>query len=391
MKRLQELSQRCAHRDESQRRRGFAGQRLERLLENATRSQVVQFSCWTAAQGWAQREIASVLSLNPRTLRQWQDDVRAQRLQVQALGRPVVRSPRADRQEVLEFLTEFGPAVGLPLLRTCFPALARAELADLLQRYRRVWRQRYHAAPRVLHWQAPGRVWAMDFTQPPAPIDGTYPYLLAVRDLASGQQLLWLPVPDQRVPTTVAALALLVALHGAPLVWKMDNGSAFGAVRTLRFLQTAGIVPLFSPPYVPKYNGAIEAANGSLKTRTERLAAAAGHPGYWSWDQVEAARLQANATSRPQGPAQPTPDEGWSERCPVSAEERSQFQATVDRQRLIAREQEGYSPTGELDERQERALDRQAIRRALEEHEYLLYSRRRIPLPIRTEKVAKIS
>jgi len=30
----------------------------------------------------------------------------------------------------------------------------------------------------------PARVWAMDFTEPPAPINGLYRYLFAVRDLA---------------------------------------------------------------------------------------------------------------------------------------------------------------------------------------------------------------
>ena len=39
-----------------------------------------------------------------------------------------------------------------------------------------------------------GTVWAVDFAQAPQPIDGVYPYLLAVRDLASSKQLLWLPV-----------------------------------------------------------------------------------------------------------------------------------------------------------------------------------------------------
>jgi hypothetical protein len=77
-----------------------------------------------------------------------------------------------------------------------FPALARAALADILGRYRRVWRRRHRQPMRVLHWSQPGRVWAIDFHGPRPPIDGLYPHLLAVRDLASGQQLAWLPVRD---------------------------------------------------------------------------------------------------------------------------------------------------------------------------------------------------
>jgi hypothetical protein len=95
---------------------------------------------------------------------------------------------------VLELLHAVGPALGLPTLRACFPALCRAELDDLLRRYRRLCRLRYHETLYVLHWTRPGSVWAIDFTEAPRPVDGGDRYLLAVRDLASGQQLLWLPV-----------------------------------------------------------------------------------------------------------------------------------------------------------------------------------------------------
>ncbi len=92
---------------------------------------------------------------------------------------------------MIALLDELGPRLGVPTLRTLFPPMARAELADLVQRYRRLWRQRHQQPLCVLHWQVPGTVWAMDFAEAPIPIDGIYPYLLAARDLASGAQLLW--------------------------------------------------------------------------------------------------------------------------------------------------------------------------------------------------------
>jgi hypothetical protein len=49
----------------------------------------------------------------------------------------------------------------------------------------------------------------MDFSEAPRPIDGVYPYLLAVRDLASHQQLLWQPVLDMTADTTIEALQFL--------------------------------------------------------------------------------------------------------------------------------------------------------------------------------------
>jgi len=37
-----------------------------------------------------------------------------------------------------------------------------------------VCRRRYHEALYVLHWLVPGSVWAMDFAEPPLPLDGRY-------------------------------------------------------------------------------------------------------------------------------------------------------------------------------------------------------------------------
>src|SRR5262249_62223266 len=105
------------------------------------------------------------------------------------LGRPVRHSSRAARNEVIGFLDEHGPHVGVPTLRACFPAMSRAELTDLLRRYRRVWRRRNRVPLRVLSWSVVGSVWAIDFTGPLPAIEGRYPYLLAVRDLASRSQL----------------------------------------------------------------------------------------------------------------------------------------------------------------------------------------------------------
>ncbi len=61
------------------------------------------------------------------------------------------------------------------------------------------------------------------------------------------------------------------------------------------------VTPLLSPPYFPRYNGAIEAGIGAFKTRAHLEAARHGHPLEWNCNDVESARLQANAESRPWG------------------------------------------------------------------------------------------
>ena len=186
--------------------------------------------------------------------------------------------------------------------------------------------------------------------------------------------------------TGARKLTFLFAEHGAPLVLKTDNGSPFCADQTLEFLRQADVIPLFSPPRMPRYNGAIEAGIGSLKTRTHQHATHHGRAGHWTLDDLSAAQAQANAEARPLGPTGPNPDAMWTTRRHLTAEQRSLFRAAVERQRQQLQVQEGLPDNTA----QARAQDRPAIRRALEELGYLLYSRRLLPLPIRKQKVANI-
>jgi hypothetical protein len=208
-------------------------------------------------------------------------------------------------------------------------------------------------------------VWAADFAEPPAAVEGTFSRLLAVRDLASGCQLLWLPVADESAQTAAAALAALFRQHGAPLVLKTDNGSAFISGEVHELLRPWAVWPLFAPPLTPEYNGACEAGIGSMKTRTHHQAAAAGRPGEWTCDDAEAARQQANETARPWGARGPTPEEVWQGRQPLPAEERAAFAEAVGRREAEARREQGYAPQGLLDRTAQAAVRRVALRRAL--------------------------
>jgi len=372
-------------------RRGYAGQRLERERERLVRGHAVEVSARIVAQGQTVAQSAAFLHLSERTLRDWRHDGAYPWWAARPLGRPIIVASRDQRNDVFELLEELGPGIGLATLRAAFPGMARAALADFLYRYRCVWRKLHQQSLFVLHWSVVGRVWAIDFHGPRPAIDGLYPDLLAVRDLASGQQLLWLPVVDATAPTVVEALHGLFAIHGAPLVLKSDNGSAFGAAAVQELLAQHGVKNLFSPPYMPRYNGSIEAGIGSLTSRTEQFAARRGYPGDWTWDDAAAARLQANATARPRGLSGPTPDELWTGRTPIASSEREAFRQTATtRFEEIAAAAEAR-PANMSEEMHRRALDRQAIRRALEEHGYLYFTRRRIPLPIRRRKAASIT
>ncbi|MGD9711884.1 MAG: DDE-type integrase/transposase/recombinase [Thermomicrobiales bacterium] len=335
--------------------------------------------------------IAAALGLSARTLRHWVKRFRddpgcANRLITTPRGRPPSRLNRFHRREVLAHLRQTGPRVSIRALRAEFPEVARRELEDLLRRYR-FWARRCTIAR--LRWTTPGAVWAMDFTDVPHPIDGTHPHVLSVRDLASGRQLLALPTTDQCAKTADQALASLFAEHSPPIVLKSDNGSPFKATTTRLLLDDQGVTLLPSPVRTPSYNGSCEAGIGSLKTRCHERACLRGQPEHWTSDDLEAARLQANAATHSQGNQDSTPDVTWKLRQPLKTHQRSLFQSTVQRMRLEVRSDWGYTPDEIIGPRVRDRIDREAIRRGLVAHGYLVIQRRRITLPLTKLKAAK--
>ncbi len=372
-------------------RRGRLTRRLQRReREDQVRSHAVAVASAIAAIGYTQTEIADLLRITARTLRQWRHDVPLSTTSVRLTGRPAARSTAAQRNQVIDYLDLYGPGLGLPPLRDAFPEMTRAELEDLLLRYRRVWRLRHRQPLHVLEWTTPGAVWAMDFAEAPSIIDGIGKYLLAVRDLASGRQLLWHPLREATAAATAEALAPLFVIHGPPLVMKNDNGSPFTAPPVAALLHGFGVTQLFSPPYTPSYNGSIEAGIGSLKARTEAHSARHGRLGQWTCDDVAAARLEANAYARPRGPYGLTPDESWATRPSIAREQRVSFHHAVEDQRCTVRTELQLSD-GVLPEAQQRELDRAAIGQALVGLGFLTFSRRSIPPPLPRRKAEVVS
>ncbi len=286
------------------------------------------------------------------------------------------------------FLHGHGPWVGVPTLAGAFPDLPRAELRDLVGVYRHLWADAHPRVRHVLDWHHPGTVWAMDFTELAQPVAGVWPYVLAVRDLASGMQLAWRPVADVTAATARRELELLFVVYGAPLVLKSDNGSAFRAAGLKGLLGRWGVWPLYSPPGRPGYNGAIEASIGSLKTRTQFEAYRQGHGGAWTEADLEAARVRGNTVARPRGPRGPTPAEAWAARRSPEAAERAAFAALVRRYEEEVRGQEGIAAEAALDHYEQAALHRGVLTQALGESRYLTITRRPIPQRFFGQKVA---
>jgi len=97
-------------------------------------------------------------------------------------------------------------------------------------------------------------------------------------------------------------------------------------------------------------------------------------PGTWTCEDVEAARLQANETARPQRLHGPTPEEVWRQRLPITA------RAPVEARKaggwnVKPRQSEGHSAESVLPPRVHAGVERVAISRALASHGYLQFSR----------------
>ena len=354
------------------------------MCERDARRRAAELGARLVAGGRPWRAVARLLAVAPRTLRRWcRGSTNAASV---PMGRPVRRSPRATREEVIRYLDEHGPRAGVPALRTCFPLMGRAELADLVRRYRAVWRARNRVPLRVLTWSGAGRVWAIDFTGPLATLAGDARYVLAVRDLASGRQLLWRAAEAATAEVTRAALDDLFARHGPPLVLKCDNGSAFvgGDVRAL--LAARGVVALYSPPHWPRYNGAIEAGIGALKELTAARAARAGHAGLWTGDDLAGARCEANARPRPWREDGASADALWDAQEPLTEAERAAFGAAVAAARAARDRELGSCAEHAAGVGSETSAARSATELALTQRGYLQYRRSSIPPPIRRKK-----
>ena len=206
------------------------------------------------------------------------------------------------------------------LQRWC-PTASRRAVTGWLRAARHAMRQRLCCVT----WRHVGRVWALDWSVPPQPIDGIYRWIVHVRDLASHHHLAALPV---RRVTGVVVRDLLRALSVpavAPLVLKLDNGAACRSRELRAWADRVGTTLLYSPSRCPRYNGSIEASVGAIATRAHHMAAAAGHPGLWTTDDVEAARVEANMTSHRRDGYTQTARDWWTRARVITRTERHRF------------------------------------------------------------------
>ena len=388
MKRLRKIADGETRRDG---RRGYRRQEPSRRADKVVWKSSVRVGRWLSRRCHPERELAGRIGVVSRTLRRWGERWREDRLEPVARGRPVERPGPDLRNAILSLFGLAGPDVSLAALMEAFPEVCREELRELSRRYRRAWRRKNSRLVHALRWLEPGSVWAMDFTRPPRPVDGIFTRILVVRDLASGKQLAALPTLGEDGQAARDLLVALILEHGAPVVIKMDNGSAFQAEETRVLLAEHGVLPLFSPPYTPSYNGAVETGVGTLKTHVHYESARNDRPGEWTCDDVEAGRRSGNFFSRPFGQAGPSPDEAWSHKMDLGEARRSRFREVYQERRKKEEERLGILPLIGPSKKENDKIDRVAISQALLDCGFLLIRRRRITAPVSARKAAIIS
>jgi len=372
------------------RARGWEAQRERRRMECAVRQRVADTYQRLKSRGATRADAAPRLGTSVRTLSSWERQHRRGELAPRPRGRPVEELDRETRDRIEHVLDLLGAFEGLPVLQVLFPKVPRAELESQLRRYRDRWAGEHHVDVYACRWLQAGAVWAMDFAEPPQPIDGRFNFVLLVRDLGSGKSLLWLPVEHKTGQVVHDALKALFSRWGAPLLVKEDNDLAFRTPGVRGLMSAHGVEYLLSPTYTPRYNGSCESGVGTLKTYTHHEAARHDRPDEWNCDDVEAARLRANELSRPQGLDGLSPDEAWYSRPMLASGERYNFRGELEERREQCLAERKSEKGGELDRDECASAERQAMAKALVACGLLLVRRRRISPPFKSKMWARI-
>jgi hypothetical protein len=178
-------------------------------------------------------------------------------------------------------------------------AISRREFNTLIEQSRQEHCQAQRQKLQHLQWHSPNVAWAIDGAEYTADGQGQLLLFIAVQDLASSHRFAPLPAFKLTGEQVAQYLDGLFKEHGPPLILKRDNGSIFNNEAVDAVLARWHVLPLNSPAYYPRYNGAIEKAISEIKTD---LPAVLTPPVAWQIHQVKsifaALCLQQNTQPR---------------------------------------------------------------------------------------------
>lgn len=300
-------------------------------------------------------------------------------------GRPRKELEARECVGLEKILEETGGRVSIAYLKSRYPQASRRAIGEWKKTWLRKSEATKRAAQKRLHWQKPGRVWALDGTHTPKAIEGKGRQVLVLRDVASGYTLAALPAAES-TGDVLSFLRRQFAKHGEPLVLKTDNGSSFKAQETQDFLAEKGVTPLLSPPHYPQYNGSIERSMQDIKAYAEVAATLSDREGKWLQEDLEKAVLMTNDRQVERAGTWQSPAMRYATRDPISDLERALFQVESRREvdRRIQSFQKDFTPETSEKERQKllALAARLGVTRALETCGYLTIEEGRVSPPV---------
>ena len=211
--------------------------------------------------GLSAREASGTLGLGYRRLLRWQPRAHA--------GAPAVVPPgpkkagplplEAVRAEVAALRHQRCRTNGTTALYERHQGvISRRELARLVAEERGKQERERRRLYRRIDWHVPNVAWAIDATERGRDRQGRKLFVHAVQDLCSRFRFAPLVALESKGAAVAGHLEKLFRRHGAPLFLKRDNGSPLNAAEVDAVLAAHGVIPLNSPAYYPRYNGAIE-------------------------------------------------------------------------------------------------------------------------------------
>jgi transposase InsO family protein len=150
------------------------------------------------------------------------------------------------------------------LYRRWSSSISRRKLQAMVRTTREAMKAERRRGYRRIEWKVPGLCWSMDSSK--LGLERLY----QVHDLKSRFKLPPLLVDRLSGETVARHLERLFKKFGSPLILKRDNGGDLDCEAVNEVLSKHGVIPLNSPAYYPRYNGAMERAVQEVKKAIEK-------------------------------------------------------------------------------------------------------------------------
>lgn len=209
-------------------------------------------------------EINQILGFAGRNMRRWRER--------KNLDRPIInkpgpkKCPKIDVSVIEADILKIGPGNkrmknSTSLLKKYASEISRRDFREII--HKRRLEIKVNQKPKQLIWNTPGLVWAIDETE--LKQNKKKKAWVDLREMTSQfkfEPLLGLPLTGGRIAPWLKAA---FSRYGPPLFLKRDNGPALNSSEVNDVLNDYSVLPLNSPVYYSKYNGAIEHDHSEIK------------------------------------------------------------------------------------------------------------------------------